>query len=446
MTTTSAAHDSVISSLDRGTWTAYQKWLVLLTALAIVLDGLDNQLLGFVIPALIAEWGATRADFAPITALSLVAMSVGTAIAGHAGDRIGRRPALIISVAVFGVFTCAIAFVDGIAGLFTLRLIAALGLGGAFPNAAALLAEFTPLRRRSFAVTLGMVCVPVGGLVGSLMAASVLPEYGWRAVFLIGGAGPIALAVLMIFALPESPSILLRDPANDAKLRALLARCGVAGPEDLRAGMNAEDRPKAPFRDLFTPKFVIDTFMLWVAFFACLLSAYTVFIWGPTLLTTAGFDISTANRGVAAFNFGGIAGSLVGAWLMDRFGSRWPMVLMSAGGTALAVLVGAVGLSAGTSVLLLNGTMVLLGAFVAGTQVMLFALATHVYPLHIRSTGVGAALAVGRFGAVLGAYIGASLIGYGIGWFFGFIAVAMAAVAITLSVLRGHTASAARRG
>src|SRR4051794_17793332 len=130
------------ASIDNGPWTAYQKWLVCLTAVNIVFDGMDNQLLGVTLPALIADWHVPRSAFAPVVSLGYAGMMIGGALAGLAGDRIGRRAALLGCIVTFGVCTLFVAFVDGIAGLALLRFATGLGLGGAMPNATALAAEY----------------------------------------------------------------------------------------------------------------------------------------------------------------------------------------------------------------------------------------------------------------------------------------------------------------
>src|SRR6476660_4452819 len=99
--------------LDDGRGTDYQKWLVVLTAITIVFDGVDNQLLGVSIPTIMKEWAVARSAFAPVISLGYVGMMLGGAAAGLAGDRFGRRTALLSSVAVFGATTLGAAFAHG---------------------------------------------------------------------------------------------------------------------------------------------------------------------------------------------------------------------------------------------------------------------------------------------------------------------------------------------
>ena len=148
--------------LDEGKWGGYQKRLIVFTALAIVFDGIDNQLLGVAIPSIMQEWSAPRSVFAPVVTIGLTGMMLGGALAGLAGDRFGRRTALLASMGLFGLMTAVSAAAATPAHLTVLRFLASAGLGGAIPNATALAAEYVPARHRPVAVTLTIVCVPLG--------------------------------------------------------------------------------------------------------------------------------------------------------------------------------------------------------------------------------------------------------------------------------------------
>src|SRR5919198_88824 len=180
--------------LDEGRWSAYQKLLVAGTALAIILDGLDNQVLGAAVPAMMREWGLPRPAFASVLASGMAGMMIGGTVGGFIGDRVGRRIALLGSVVAFGVLTVMVSFTSGVTSLGVVRFFAGLGLGGAMPNAAALSSEYVPRRHRPFAVTLTIVCIPLGGTLAGLFGAEILPRYGWRTLFLAGGIVPLVLA------------------------------------------------------------------------------------------------------------------------------------------------------------------------------------------------------------------------------------------------------------
>src|SRR5438876_7051849 len=191
--------------IDEGRWTTYQKLLILGAALTIILDGVDNQLLGNAVPSLMKEWSLPRGAFSTILALSPFGVMIGGAVGGILGDRIGRRTALLFSMLSFAVLTLAISTVNGLMLLGAFRFLAGLGLGGAMPSATALASEYVPRRQRPFAVTLTIVCVPVGATLAAEFSAQAIPILGWRNFFLIGGAIPFALGTLLFFILPESP-------------------------------------------------------------------------------------------------------------------------------------------------------------------------------------------------------------------------------------------------
>jgi AAHS family 4-hydroxybenzoate transporter-like MFS transporter len=425
--------------LDQGNWGAYQKWLVGLTALTLIFDGIDNQLLGVAIPAIMQEWSAPRTAFAPVISVGYFGMMIGGAVAGLAGDRYGRRTALLWSMALFGVMTAAGAAATSPIHLAILRLLAGAGLGGALPNATALAAEYVPKRHRTIAVTLTIVCVPLGGTIAGLLGIRILPLVGWRSLFVIGGVIPALAALALIRLLPESPRFLARHPERRIELARALARMGHPVPEDATFLDSTEPTERAAIRTLFRPDWRFDTLALFGAFFSCLLAVYLGFSWLTALLTSAGFDAATASTGITAFNLGGVVGALAGSVVIGRFGSRAPMLAMTAGAAASAFTLGMMTIDASQPVWPILIVLTLTGGLINAVQVAMYALAAHVYPSAVRATGVGAASSVGRLGAILSGYAGAWAIDYrGSASYFSLIALAMIATFISLALVGRH--------
>ena len=424
--------------LDEGRWSGYQKLLVAATALTIIFDGLDNQLLGAAVPAMMREWSLGRPAFASVFAAALFGMMIGGFIGGYLGDRIGRRKALLGSVISFGALTVLVSFSSDVTTLTVLRFFAGLGLGGAMPNAAALASEYVPLRRRPFAVTLTIVCIPLGGTLAGFTGALILPAYGWRALFLVGGILPLILAALLWKVLPESPRYLARDRKRWPELAALLKRLGHDVPADA-AFVDSHERSvaKASVGSLLAPEFRRDTLALCAAFFFCLLSVYTGTNWVPALLASAGFDVAFANYGLMAFNLGGVAGAILGAILFSRFGSRVTMLGMTAGAIAGCLLLANVPIGQQSTFAVL-AMLAWTGGLINAVQTTMYALAAHVYPAGIRATGVGTAVAVGRIGGVASSYAGAYALEYGPSQMFAFIAGTLAVVFAALASVRHH--------
>lgn len=440
MTETRSGRVDVGRILDEGRWTAYQKWLVFLTALTIIFDGFDNQLLGVALPTIMQEWGVGRGAFAPVVSLGYLGMMIGGTLAGMAGDRFGRKIALLACMVIFGVTTLAVAAIDDVTSLAVLRLVAGVGLGGAMPNAAALAAEYVPLRQRPFAVTLAIVCVPVGAALAGVAAIAALPTLGWRGLFVLGGVVPVVAAFVLLRLLPESPRYLARHPSRWSELGGLLRRMG----HDVPANVSFTDATEAPVRIgslgvIFHRTMRVDTFLLWAAFFSCLLAVYLGFSWLPTILTGAGLGTGVANTGMTLFNLGGVVGAIIGGRLLTYYGSRRTMLTMAVAAVASTLVMSAMDISTSGSVARVLLMLALTGALINGVQTTMYALAAHVYPTAVRAGGVGTAVAFGRSGAILTGYLGPwALELRGSTSFFWLMAASLVVTCVSLAIVRRH--------
>jgi len=429
--------------IDEGRWTGYQKLLILGTALTIVLDGVDNQLLPNAVPFIAPEWGfANGAPFRNALATGPFGMMIGGLMGGVLGDRYGRRTALLGSVLAFAVLTIAIAFVNSVFALGVLRFVAGIGLGGAMPNAATLASEYVPRRQRPFAVTLTIVCIPLGGFAASSMAAWVGPEYGWRALFIVGGIIPLVLAGALAKVLPESPRYLASRRERWPELIRLLRRIGHDVPDDVSfVETRSADAPaaKPTIGNLFAPRFLRDTTGLFGSFFFCLMVNYVAIQLVPSMLRDNGrFSPAAAAGGLQWVNVGGVIGAIVGALIIQRLGSRITMLGMSAIAVVCSMIMAGMKLDP-LDTFALMGMFLITGGLLNAVQTTMYALAAHVYPTEIRSTGVGAAVAFGRIGNVLAVYVGGYALdrggppGYFTCW-----AILMVLVFISLAVVKRH--------
>jgi len=430
--------------IDEGAWTTYQKLLIVGTAMTIIVDGLDNQLLPNAVPALIREWGVPRGAFTTALAIGPFGMMIGGLIGGLAGDRFGRRPTLIGCVALFGALTCIMAFVNSVEMLSVLRLLAGIGLGGAMPNAATLASEYVPSRQRALAVTSTIVCIPLGGALAGELAAFVIPRSGWRALFVAGGVVALAISLVLWKLIPESPKFLARHRERWSELIRLLRRSGHDVPADasFAAPSEIEVAPMSTDRiaSLFRGGLARDTVALSAAFFFGLMVNYVVILLLPALLTSSaiGFSQPAASRALAMSNYGGIAGALLGAVVLQRLGSRLTMLTMSVCAMVSGVVLAGWQLDPART----GGLMAMLllaGGLLNGVQTTMYALAAHVFPTPIRSTGVGLAVAVGRIGNVVAAYAGSAAIDRGgPPAYFALWSVLMLFVFLALACIRRH--------
>lgn len=432
----------VAALIDEGRFSGYQRLLVAATALMIVLDGADNQLLSNAVPSMMRDWDLPRAAFATASAAAPVGMIIGGLLGGILGDRIGRSAALLASVACFSLLTGLVAMVDGVTTLTVVRFLAGLGLGGAMPNAAALTAEFVPRRQRPVAITLTIVCIPLGGVLAGLAAGYIIPSYGWRVLFVAGGVGPLIVALLLFKLLPESPRFLARVPDRWGELRSALRRMGHRLDDDaiFIEAADTVDAPRGSIGQLFAPALRRDTLALVGAFGSCLLAIWMGFLWIPAMLTdpAIGFAQPDASFALSLFNFGGVGGAIAGALLIQRVGSRPALLTISALAVACALLMSAMPLTprAWLTVMVMFAVS---GALLNAVQATMYALAAHVFPTTIRGTGVGATVAVGRLGNVAASYAGTwALSTGGPPLYFQMWAGAMALVFVFLAMIRRH--------
>jgi MFS transporter, AAHS family, 4-hydroxybenzoate transporter len=360
---------------------ALQIRIFLLCALIVLLDGYDLQAMGLAVPALGQQWHLAPSAFTLAQSASLLGLGLGSAFIAPFGDRWGRRPLLLAGLAIILLTSLGAATATSPGQLAVWRLLIGLGLGVGQSNASALTAEYAPLARRATIMTLMGVCVALGGVLAGLTAPQVIAAAGAQGLFLVGAALPLLALLATAVGLRESPAIVSTPaPTRGGTLLALL-------------------RP--PYRE--------RTLRLWLVYGLSAMLLYFLFSWLPVFLINAGWSPARASRGIALLQFGGIAGSLVQAWLVDR--RRAITALVGGYGTTLitALLFAIPGSAPAWPVLL-----VLMGSGVAGVVMSIIALGAIFYPPEIRATGFGWAGAITRVGAVLGPLAGGWIIAAGV--------------------------------
>ena len=186
---------NVTEVIDRARLSGLQLWVICVCTLIIVLDGFDVQAIAFAGPAIAAEWQMATSALGPILGAGLVGMAVGALFLGPLGDVFGRKAAITVSVLTFGSMSLLTAWASNESQIMLLRFLTGLGLGGAMPNATALMAEYAPARLRNLTISIIFLGFPLGGIVGGLVAAEIIPVWGWPSVFIVGGVLPIVVFV-----------------------------------------------------------------------------------------------------------------------------------------------------------------------------------------------------------------------------------------------------------
>ena len=404
--------NTVTAVLDERPLGAWQLILVLLVLAILVIDGLDNHLLSLVGPTILAEWSISKAMFGPALSASFFGMVIGAGIGGWFGDRFGRKTVLVGSAFLFGAATFATSSAGSIGSLIALRFISGLGFGAAGPTGMALASEWLPQRARSKAISLLAAATPFGGMFGATIVLSLLPTYGWRGCFIACGMFTILLIAAIMFALPESPSYLLRRGKPAAVLRYAQRMLADPPVEDMVLDPRVA---AAESGNIFVPENRWLNAGAWLSLLSITALAYATTMWGPLYLTMAGLPLDEALRANFAFNLCSLGIMLVGGSLVDRFGSRRVMLIAcaltfaflallgmalkqpewSARGMAIIVSIGGLGATAG---LIIGAT---------------YSVLAHAYPSACRSTGLGFGHLMGRTGGIIITLSGGVLLSFG---------------------------------
>lgn len=390
-----------------------QFWAVL----ALVSEGYDLSVMGFVGPALVRNWHISPAALGVVFSAGLVGILCGAPIFGFIGDRIGRKPAILLSVASYGVLTLVAILATTVRELTIIRFLIGLALSGVLPNTTSLVAEYAPRRLRATFIWMGGAGLIFGGAVPGWVSAAFVPTDGWHMLFVVGGALPLLVAVGLYFALPESLKYLtLHEKRHDEALR-LVAKVVPAlalGPET-RLMVPGETRaPEFTPKRLFDGNLIHVTPYLWTMYIVAMMADYFLYSWMPTLFVSAGISPAHAALITSMYHVGGIAGGFVVCVLIDRFG----LAALCGAYLVACPLAALIGVSH-TSEILLAGVVTLVGFCVSAAKSGNVAVNAIIYPTGVRAKAIAWASAVSRIGSISGPLLG--------GWF---VAMAMPQVLI----------------
>ncbi|MGH3116058.1 MAG: MFS transporter [Streptomyces sp.] len=369
--------------------------------MSVVLDGFDLVALAVVFPVMLSEqvWGLTPGSASAIATIGLVGMTIGALMIGTVAETIGRRKALIISVACFSLFTLLSAAAPSAPVFTILRFAASLGLGGCLPAAVTTVAEYKARKgQSSSATTTVMTGYNVGAVLCAVSGMVLIPQFGWRVMFVAGALPAFVLIPLMLRNLPESD--VFRAARDAAVTRAQVGRDALAG--------------------LFRDGFLRATVAFWVATFMGLMLIYGLNTWLPQIMHAAGYSIGHSLGFLLTLNLGAILGYLLGGRLADRKGVRKATIGWFVGA---ATFLATFGLRLPEPVL--YGVLFLAGFFVFSSQALVYAYTQRVYPDHVRATGVAWTAGVGRLGAICGPLVGGGLLSAGIAYPWGFYVFAL---------------------
>lgn len=383
--------------------------LTAIAFLVVLVEGFDVSALAFALPGLIKTWNITNsAVLGPLLSAALIGMMIGAPLFGYLGDRFGRRWLTILSCLLFGVFTLAVCFATSVEQIFFLRVVAGIGLGGATPNAIALVSEYAPSRHRGTMVSTMFLGIGIGGALPGVLSSLLVAHYGWQSIFVTGGVLSIAVGIICVVGLPESVKYLVvRSRRKDAIgiLRVLDPERDY-GPNQELLIVGETKRSKSALSELFKNGYAPLTLLLWTVFFCNFMAYFFLLSWTPALLVREHFAPEQAALAQSIFQLGGVAGGLVIGRQIDQHGPKALAFLFVLAIPATAAI--------GWAYLLPSAFLFLIefaaGFCILGVAYGLAAFSAILYPTAFRSNGSGWAFGIGRVGSIIGPMLGGTLI------------------------------------
>jgi benzoate transport len=397
--------------IDHGAMSVAQWLAVLVTVGLNAMDGFDVLSISFASPGIAKDWGVDKATLGWILSMELVGMGLGSVLLGGVADKIGRRPTILACVLAMSIGMFGASAAAGVPTLLTWRLLTGLGIGGMLASINAAVAELSSERRRSVAVSLMVVGYPLGGVLGGMVVQQLLGAGTWHEVFIFGGAVTAAFIPIVWFLLPESVDFLdrQRKPGALQAINRILARFGHEPTAALTA--HTVESTKRSVTDIFKPGLIVATVLVTLGYFLHVTSFYFIIKWVPKLVVDMGFAAKAAAGVLTWANVGGAVGVAIFGLVATRVGLKTLTLIVLIGSSAMVVWFG----QGSANLAALATTVAIAGMFTnsgIGGYYMLFA---RVFPTHVRATGTGFAVGVGRGGAVLAPIIAGYLFQAGFG-------------------------------
>lgn len=413
-TSENLSHDVI----DRGPVTRQQLLVVGLCMFFNMLDGFDITAMAIVATSVSNELELTADRLGWIFSFALGGMMLGAMFLAPVSDIIGRRKLIIMAMVLIGVSIVLTASASTLPEFVILRFISGLGAGAMLASQAALASEYSPDKYKAFSVAAVTSGYPMGAMMTSVIAGFIMPEYGWRGMFWFGGLVTLSMVFVAWLMIPESLKYLFERRPDGVldKINAILRKLKKEPLEEMPEVIESPATAAvgggvfAGMRRLLAPEYRKTTLTLWTAFLLCFSTLYFLMSWIPRMMEQAGFSPEVGRYAFFLFNFGGVIGIYTTGTLAIRFHLTKILSIF-----LIAAAIGMIIFAAAPSQegLLLTLTFII-GVLQQGGFTGLYAVATKVYPTHIRTTGIGFAIGLGRFGAVVGPGLAGFLIAAGL--------------------------------
>jgi len=391
---------NISSRIDRLPSTPMLKKILILTGIGWMFDAMDQGMVAGVMASIGKEWGLSLGQAGVLGSVGLLGMALGAALSGMVADKWGRRTVIMLTLIIYGVASILSGLAINYPMLLVLRFITGFGLGGELPAAATLISEFSPTKVRGRNVIFLESFWAWGWIVATLVSLLLIPVYGWRMAFIIGGI-PALFAAVLRRAIPESPRYLEavgKIKEADEIVSKMEKQAGITNSLDVMENKAQVTMHKmhVNFLGLWSKKYLRSTIILWIIWFGINFGYYGFVLWTPLLLVTKGFTLVKSLNFVLIMCVAQLPGYFSAAYLVEKVGRKNVLSIYFAG-TAIAAWL--YGHAASTPEFLIFGCM--LYFFSLGAWGCVYAYTPEVYPTAARASGSGWAAAFGRLGAFL---------------------------------------------
>jgi AAHS family 4-hydroxybenzoate transporter-like MFS transporter len=384
--------------------------MLFLAFLMIFIDAFDLGSVNVAAPAILRAFGAEKKAIGHVFGAGYFGILIGCWVFGYVSDRWGRKIGSIGSIMVYTVPAFVIPFASSIDQLVYLRFLTGIGLGGVMPTTLAILAETAPKRFRASFAMIALFGFPLGTTAIGLVAAWLIPLFGWTAVFFAAGSAGLALGILLSLVLPESVQFLALKRPQARELPRMVKHFApeiAIGPETRFVARQDEKQKGFALITLFAAEHRAATALLWLAYFAEGLTYITIASWLAVVLETAGLPPTQASL---TFSYAAAGGVVVACLLMRPLDKIGPMASVVTAVIAIAAIF-TLGIP-GIPQWLIIGAAIAVHSFCSATHSSLNGTVGLFYPTDIRSNGVGWASGLGRIASI----IGPTTVGYLLSW------------------------------
>ena len=406
--------------------TRKERWKIMWASIiGYAMDGLDVLILSFAMAAIVSEFGLTLGEGGLIATYTLIGTVLGGYLFGIFADYFGRVHTFSLTIIIFSIFTGACAFADNVTHLNILRFLAGLGLGGEYGIGMTLVSETWPAAKRARATAGVAMGWQAGAVLAAILAAVVLPDYGWRGLFLVGVV-PALLAAWARHGIKEPPMWVKRKEMK----KELAARKERGETLTAEEEEQLEEAKKFPLAHLFaSPSKTVTTLSLTVMTSVQNFGYYGIMVWLPMiLLKEHGLTTKSMSGWMIVTVIGMIAGICVFGYLCDRLGRKIPYLIFYICAAAMVYIY----VNLGTPVALLFGG-AFLGFFCNGMMAGYGTLLSENYTTDARSTAQNFIFNTGRaVGGFAPAIIGALAQSHGFSAAFALLSCVYVAAAVNV--------------